>query len=94
MVDEVSELFDDLLKERSYRKTRKPDPSKKKELEKYHRVHYLSKLIAELEAVKVKARALISSDEEYLHVCELLDSVVNRLTYTRLETRIGIQSER
>ena len=94
MGDEVSDLFDDLLKERSDRKERTPEPPKRKDLEEYHRVHYLSKLIAEIEAAKVKARALISSDDEYLQVCELLDSVVNRLTYTRLETRLGIQSER
>jgi hypothetical protein len=94
MVDDISELFDDLLNGRSDRKEKTLEPSKRKELEQYHRVHYLSKLIAEIEAVKVKARALISSDEEYLQVCELLDSVVSRLTYTRLETRLDIQSER
>jgi hypothetical protein len=94
MDKEVDELLGELLEERVDRKPRAMGPSRRKELDQYYKVHYLNKLIAEIEGVKVKVRALMASDEEYAQVCELLDSVVSRLTYTRLETRLELQSER
>jgi hypothetical protein len=94
MDKEVDELLEELLETRVDRKPKGESPSRRKELDQYYKVHYLNKLIAEIEGVKVKVRALIASDDEYAQVCALLDSVVGRLTYTRFETRVELQSER
>ncbi|MFX1367945.1 MAG: hypothetical protein ACFFAY_05050 [Promethearchaeota archaeon] len=94
MDKEVDELLEKLLETRVDRKPKTDAERRRKNLDQYYKVYYLNKLIAEMEGVKVKVRALIASDEEYAQVCELLDSVVSRLAYTRFETRMELQTER